>query len=108
MTWSWMFLAGAVVGDVVGTYALDRSNRLRRLWPALASVAAYVVSIVAFGLALGGIATSVADAVFAAAGTLLVTVTAVVLLGERLGRRKVIGLALVTLGVVVLRLQDGS
>jgi multidrug transporter EmrE-like cation transporter len=105
MLTSWMLLAGAVLGDAVGTYALDRSEGLRRRTPVVVAAAAYLLAIVAFGHALQGIAISVADAVYAAAGTALVTVVGVTLLRERFGRRKAAGLGLVVLGVVVLRLQ---
>lgn len=103
---NWMFLAGAVVGDAVGTYALGRSDGLRRRWPAAAAGVAYLAAIVAFSVALQGIAISVADAVYAAAGTALVTVVGVAVLGERFGGRKAVGIALVIAGVVTLRLLE--
>ncbi len=105
MMLSWLFLAGAVVGDAAGTYALKRSHGMRRPWPVALSVVAYLLAIVLFSFALQGIAVSVADAVFAAAATVLITVMGVAFLGERLGARKVLGLGLVVLGVVALRLQ---
>lgn len=103
---NWMFLAAAVVSDAVGTYALERSKGLRRRWPAVGAAVAYLLAVVAFSLALQGIAISVADAVYAAAGTALVTLVAVTFLGERLGWRKLAGLVLVVAGVVALRLQE--
>jgi small multidrug resistance pump len=103
---SWMFLAAAVVSDAVGTYALERSEGLRRRWPAVGAAVAYFLAVVAFSLALQGIAISVADAVYAAAATALVTLVAVTFLGERLGWRKLAGLVLVVAGVVALRLQE--
>jgi multidrug transporter EmrE-like cation transporter len=105
MLTSWMFLAGAVVGDAAGTYALERSGGLRRRGPVAVAAVAYLLAIVAFAQALQGIAVSVADAVYAAAGTALVTVVGVTVLGERLGARKATGLVLVLLGVVALRVQ---
>lgn len=103
---SWMFLAAAVVSDAVGTYALERSGGLRRRWPAVGAAVAYFLAVVAFSQALQSIAISVADAVYAAAGTALVTLVAVTFLGERLGWRKLAGLVLVVAGVVALRLQE--
>jgi small multidrug resistance pump len=103
---NWMFLAAAVVSDTVGTYALERSEGLRRPRPAVGAAVAYLLAVVAFSLALQGIAISVADAVYAAAGTALVTLVAVTFLGERLGWRKLAGLVLVVAGVVALRLQE--
>lgn len=83
-----MFLAGAVIGDAASAYALARSDRLRRPGPAALSIGADLLALVAFSLALDGIPIGVADAVFAAAGSALVTVLGVALLGERLGTRK--------------------
>jgi small multidrug resistance pump len=105
MMLSWLCLAGAAIGNAAGTYALARSGRLRRPWPSTLAIAAYLLAIVLFTLALDGISTSVAEAVFAAAGTTLVTVVGVVLLQERLGVRKAVGLGLLLVGVVVLQLQ---
>ena len=102
---SWLCLGGAAIGNAAGTYALARSGRLRRPWPSALAIAAYLLAIVLFTVALEGIPTSVAEAVFAATGTMLVTVVGVVLLRERLGARKAVGLGLVIVGVVVLQLQ---
>lgn len=101
---SWLCLAGAAVGNAAGTYALERSDRLRRRGPAALAVVGYLAAVGLFTQALEGIPTSVADAAFAAVGTALITLVGVVLLGERLDARRVLGLGLVVVGVVLLQL----
>jgi len=104
---SWILLAIAITGDVVGTVALERASRgHHRRYLALA-VAAYLTAFYAFARALQVIPTSVADAIYAAVGTAFVTAFSVLWLKEKLTRRKLLALILVTAGVVVLQLEPG-
>jgi multidrug transporter EmrE-like cation transporter len=103
----WMFLVAAIVGDTIGTIALERSDGMRRALPAAASVVAYLAAVVSFGAAIERVPISVADAVYAAGSTTLITSVAIGLGRERLDTRKGLGLALVVVGVAVLRL-DGA
>ena len=102
---SWIFLTIAIAGDVVGTAALERASRGHyRRYLALA-VASYLTAFYAFARALQVIPTSIADAIYAAVGTAFVTAFSVLWLKERLTRRKLLALILVTAGVVVLQLE---
>lgn len=103
----WMFLVAAIVGDTIGTIALERSDGMRRALPAAVSVTAYLAAVVSFGAAIERVPISVADAVYAAGSTSLITAVAIGLGRERLDMRKGLGLALVVVGVAVLRL-DGA
>jgi len=104
---SWILLAIAITGDVVGTVALERASRgHHRRYLALA-VAAYLTAFYAFARALQVIPTSVADAIYAAVGTAFVTAFSVLWLKEKLTRRKLLALILVTAGVAVLQLEPG-
>ncbi len=102
---SWIFLALAVAGDLVGTVALERTSRgpYRRYF--LLAAAAYLSGIYAFARALQTIPTSVADAIFFAGATALIAAFSLTWLGEKLTTRKATALILVIVGVIVLRLH---
>ncbi|MFC5750128.1 DMT family transporter [Actinomadura rugatobispora] len=104
----WLYLAIAVAGDAAGTYALKRSQGLRRPWFGVAAVGAYGLALWTFAVALRTIPTSVADASFAAVGTLAVALTGVLFLDERANARKIAGMTCIVVGVVALRLGTGA
>ena len=102
---SWIFLAVAIAGDVAGTAALERASRSHyRRYFSLAA-AGYLLGIYAFARALQTLPISVADAIFFAGATAMITAFSVTWLGERLTTRKAVALVLVVVGVVVLRLE---
>jgi multidrug transporter EmrE-like cation transporter len=108
---SWLLLMLAICGDVVGTVALDRVADSRRRRAAVVcfvlAAAAYLVGLWAFAQALRSVPTAVADAIFFAGATAVIAVVGVVRLGETVTVRKVVALALIIIGVGVLRLGSG-
>ena len=84
---SWIWLAVAIAGDVVGTTAMERGSRAH------------------YARSLESIPTSAADAIYFAASTAIIVVVGVVVLKHRLTARKAVGLLLVVAGVVALRLE---
>ena len=102
---SWIWLAIAVAGDVLGTTAMARGSRAHHArWYAV-GMAAYVLAFYAFARSLQSIPTSTADAIYFAASTAIIVLVGVTVLGQRLTARKGAGLVLVVTGVVVLRMQ---
>ncbi|TMR19959.1 hypothetical protein ETD86_19665 [Nonomuraea turkmeniaca] len=102
----WVFLAVAIAGDLAGTAALERGTHGRYARHLVLAAAAYLVAFFAFSRALLTVPTSIADSVYFAGATALVTVYSTLWLGERLTTRKVTALVLIGAGVVVLRLQN--
>lgn len=97
-------LGGAIAGDVAATFVVERAarERDRRLWVTGAVV--FFASLAMLALALEEIPTAVAQALFIAVGTTAVAVVAL-FRGENISTRKVISLALLVLGVVVLQVE---
>jgi small multidrug resistance pump len=100
-------LGGAIAGDVAATFVVERAARQRdrRLWVTGAVV--FFASLAMLALALEEIPTAVAQALFIAVGTTAVAVVAI-FRGENISTRKVISLALLVLGVVVLQMGAGD
>jgi small multidrug resistance pump len=101
----WLFLAVAIVGDLAGTAALERGSRGRYVRHLALAAAAYLVAFFAFSQTLMTVPTSIADSIYFAGATALVTAYSALWLGERVTARKAIALALIGAGVIVLRLQ---
>jgi small multidrug resistance pump len=102
---AWLILAGAILTEVVATSALKLSEGLSRLVPSIVVAVGYLLSFVLLAQALKlHLQVSVAYAVWSGAGTAAIAVIGVLLLDEPINLAKVIGIALVILGVVVLNL----
>lgn len=99
-------LGGAIATDVAGTFVVEHAARQRdrRLW--LTSAGVFLASLALFALALQEIQTSIAEALFVAVGSAAVALIAL-RRGEHVSARKVMALALLALGVVVLQMGAG-
>ena len=102
---AYVFLALAIVSEVVATVSLKLSEGFSRLGPSVVVVVGYLVAFGLLSQALArGLGVSVAYGVWAAAGVALVAVAGAVLLGESLTWVQVGGIALVIGGVLALEL----
>ena len=102
---AYVFLALAIVSEVVATVSLKLSEGLSRLGPSVVVVVGYLLAFGLLSQALArGLGVSVAYGVWAAAGVALVAVAGAVLLGESLTWVQVGGIALVIGGVLALEL----
>lgn len=98
-------LALAIVVEVVATAALPAASGFRDPWWSAFVLGGYGVSIWLLSRVVETMPVSVAYAVWSGAGTALVAVIGVSLLGEDLGPVKVLGLTAIIAGVVMLNLH---
>jgi small multidrug resistance pump len=102
---AYLFLAPAIVSEVVATVSLKLSEGFSRLGPSVVVVVGYLLAFGLLSQALSrGLGVSVAYGVWAAAGVALVAVAGAVLLGESLTWVQVGGIVLVIGGVLALEL----
>jgi small multidrug resistance pump len=73
---NWLFLAIAIVGEVVATAALKSSEGFTRLAPSLIVLAGYSAAFYLLSLALKSIPVGIAYAVWAGLGIVLVAAIA--------------------------------
>ena len=105
MVGAWVLLLGAIGIEVASTAALPRTQGFREpLWTALV-IGGYAVSIWLLALVIRHIPVSVSYAVWSGLGTAGIALVGVLLLGERMDLVKVVALALIIGGVVVLNLH---
>lgn len=101
----WWLLGIAIVLEVLGTTAMKLSEGLTRLGFTVAVVVFYLGSFACLSLALRSLDMSVAYAVWAGLGIVLVSFIGVFFFGEPLGLWRGGCIALVLLGVVGLNLS---
>jgi small multidrug resistance pump len=102
---AWLMLAGAILTEVIATSALKLSDGLSRVVPSIVVAVGYILSFVLLAQALKlHLQVSVAYAVWSGVGTAAIAVIGMLVLDEPLNPAKVVGIALVILGVVVLNL----
>ncbi len=101
---SWIFLAIAIVGEVVATSALKSSEGFTKLLPSVVVVTGYGVAFYLLSLALKTIPVGIAYAVWAGLGIVLVAVIAWIIHGQKLDLWAFIGIGLIVCGVAVLNL----
>ena len=101
---TWVYLAGAILTEVMATLSLRVAASGRRVWYVVVLVG-YVVSFVLLARALGeGLGIGVAYGIWTAVGVALTAVLSKALFDEPLTRTMALGLLLIITGVVLLEL----
>lgn len=98
----WLFLAIAVVAEVVATSALKASEGFSRLWPSVTVVIGYAAAFYFLSLTLRYLPLGVAYAVWAGVGVILTTLIGWAIFQQKLDIAAVIGIGLILAGVVVM------
>ncbi len=100
-------LALAILAEVLATTALKLSDGFSRLWPSIGTVIGYLISFALLAQVLRSISVGTAYAIWSAVGTAMIATIGMVFLHEAATPAKILGLALVIIGVVVLNLSEG-
>jgi small multidrug resistance pump len=104
MTMHWIYLAIAIVAEVVGTTFLKASEGFSKPLPSLAVVVGYGLAFFFLSRTLDTIPVGVAYAVWSGAGVTLVAAIGWLFLGQKLDAGAIAGMGLIVAGVVVLNL----
>ena len=99
-----LFLAVAILAEVIGTTALKASNGFTVWLPSLVVVAGYGVSFYFLSLALRSIPVGVAYAIWSGVGIVLISVIGWALFRQRLDAAALVGVGLIIAGVIVIQL----
>ena len=105
---SYLYLAAAIVSEVIGTSALKASNEFTRLVPTLIMMAAFLSAFYFLTLTLRTIPVGVAYAIWSGVGIVLISLVARVLFGQKLDAPAIIGMAMIVAGVLVINLFSRS
>ncbi|MGB8712203.1 MAG: SMR family transporter [Onishia taeanensis] len=100
---TYVFLALAILAEVVGTSALKASDEFSRFWPSVLVVVCYGLAFYLLSLVLRTLPVGIAYAFWAGLGIVLVTLIGIVVYGERPDLPAVLGLGMIVGGVVVIQ-----
>ena len=105
---SWLFLAGAICFEVVGTMALKYASINQTPIYAVITAVGYIVSFVFLYFAIKKIEMGTAYAIWAGLGTAIIAVSGVIIFKEDMSILKALFLMLIIIGAVGLKYLSGS
>lgn len=100
----YLWLAIAIVAEVIATSALRAADGFSRLVPSVVVVAGYAVAFYCLSMTLRSIPVGIVYAIWSGAGIVLITLVAMVLYRQVPDLAAICGLGLIVAGVVVLNL----
>jgi len=101
---SYLFLAVAIVAEVIATSALKASEGFTRLLPSVVVVVGYAVAFYCLSCTLRTMQVGVAYAVWSGVGIVLISGAGWVLYGQKLDTMALLGLSLIIAGVLIVNL----
>jgi small multidrug resistance pump len=105
---AYLYLAIAIVSEVVGTAALKASEEFTRLVPSLIVVFGYASAFYFLTLTLRTIPVGIAYALWAGVGIVLICIASWILYKQTLDAPAIIGVGLIAAGVIVINGFSGS
>ncbi len=105
---SWLLLGLAIVLEVAGTTCMKLSEGLTRVGPVIGIVVFYLLSFAALSIAIKRIDMSVAYAVWAGLGIVLITAIGVLFFREPVTGLRLVCIGLILIGVIGLNLGTAS
>ncbi|MCP3163236.1 MULTISPECIES: DMT family transporter [Myxococcus] len=102
---AYLFLLGAIACEVVATSLLKSTQGFTRLWPTVGCLTGYAVAFALLSQAVKQVPVGVAYAMWSGLGTAAIVAIGVVFLDEPMSATKLLGVALIISGVVLLNLR---
>jgi len=102
-----LYLAIAILAEIVATSALKASEGFGRPWLALLATAGYIAAFSALAMALRTIPLGVAYAIWSGVGIALLALIGWVVYRQRLDWIELSGIALIIAGVLILQFGRG-
>ena len=101
-----IFLALAIISEVIGTSFLKSTEGFTKLIPSIIVLVGYCAAFYFLSLTLDSIPIGMAYAIWSGVGIAAITVVSVLFFEQKLDFAAVIGMGLIIAGVVVLRLYS--
>ena len=101
----WVYLATAGVLEVVWAFTMKLSEGFTRPWPTVITIAAMIASFSLLSIAMRSLPLGTAYAIWTGIGALGAFLVGIMVLGEQATLMRVAGVALITGGLVVLKLS---
>lgn len=104
----YLFLALAILGEILATNCLKASHGFTRLGPTVGSLSLYAVAFYCLSLSLRSVPLGVAYAIWSGVGTAATAWLGYMLWNESLKVPQLVGLVLIVGGVLMLNLGAGA
>lgn len=104
----YLYLAIAIIAEVIATTALKASESFTKLLPSLLVVIGYGAAFYLMSLCLKSIDVGVTYAIWSGLGIVLITIAAAFVYHQIPDRWAILGLTLIVAGVLVLNLLSGN
>lgn len=105
---SYVYLAIAIIAEVIATAALQASHGFSKLIPSVMVVVGYAVAFYCLSLVLKTVPVGIAYAIWSGLGIVLITLVGAVLFGQKLDLAAVIGIILIIGGVIIMNVFSTS
>lgn len=104
----WLYLAIAIIGEVIGTSALKAADGFTRLGPSAVVVVGYATAFFFLSIVVKTVPIGITYAIWSGAGTALIVLIGWAVFGQKLDAAGVVGIGLIVAGVVVLNTLSNS
>lgn len=104
----WLYLAVAIVSEVIATSALKAAEGFTRPWPSLLVVIGYGIAFYCLSVVLRTLPVGVTYAIWSGVGVALVALVGWLVYGQSLDLPAILGLGLIVAGVVILNVFSNT
>ena len=98
----YVFLAGAILFQVIGTMVLPLSENFSKPLPSIVSIVAYVSSFYLLTFALDSIHIAIVYATWSGLGIFLISILGYLIYGQALQWQSMLGLCFIVVGVMLV------
>lgn len=99
---SYLFLALAIVFEIIATTFLKKSEEFSKLWPTVVTIIGYAFAFYFLSVSLRQIPVGITYAIWSGVGIVFITIIGVIAFKQVPDLPAIIGIALIILGVVVI------
>ncbi|MDM1557292.1 SMR family transporter [Chryseobacterium indologenes] len=99
---SYLFLALAIVFEIIATTFLKKSEEFSKLWPSVVTIIGYAFAFYFLSVSLRQIPVGITYAIWSGVGIVFITIIGVIAFKQVPDLPAIIGIALIILGVVVI------
>ncbi|MGY6029710.1 SMR family transporter [Phytobacter sp. AG2a] len=103
-----IFLAVAIIAEVIATTALKSSDSFTRLLPSVISIAGYCIAFWCLTIPMRSIPTGIIYAIWSGAGIVLIGAVGWLVHGQKLDVPALLGMGLIIAGVITINLFSKS
>ena len=100
----YLYLAVAIVAEVIATSSMKASDGFTRLVPSVVTAIGYMVAFYFLSITLRSIPTGIAYAIWSGVGIVLIAAIAWAFQGQKLDLPAMIGMAFIIAGVLIMNL----